>query len=89
MALSESAASGSRLTALQDLRDILARRIEACDSMRDLAALTGRMQAVLAEIDELSPKEAVGDSIDEIAARRAARRSGPAKGPGRAKQNSG
>jgi hypothetical protein len=51
-------------------------------------ALVAQYRATLAEIDELTPKEAVGDSIDEIAQRRAARRSTPAKGPGRAKRPS-
>lgn len=88
MPLSESAPSGDRLAALRDLRDLLARNIETCDSLRDLAALSGRLQAVLAEIDELTPKEAEGDGIDEIAQRRAARRSGGAKGKGRAKRSS-
>lgn len=88
MALTESAESGDRLQALKDLRDLLARNIADCDSLRDLASLSGRFQAVLSEIDELSPKEAAGDGIDEIAKRRAARRAGPAKSPGRAKQSS-
>lgn len=87
MSLPDSAASGNRLAALNDLRDLLARNIESCDSLRDLASLSGRMQAVLKEIDELSPKEAAGDSIDEIAARRAARRAGAPKGAGRTKQS--
>ena len=86
--LSESAASGSRLRALHDLRDLLARNIESCDSLRDLAALSGRFQAVLSEIDELTPKEAVGDGIDEIAKRRSARRSSSTKSPSRAKRPS-
>ena len=86
--LSESAASGSRLSALHDLRDLLARNIETCDSLRDLAALSGRLQSVLAEIDELTPKEATGDGIDEIAKRRATRRSSAAKSEGRAKRSS-
>lgn len=73
MALSESASSGDRLAALRDLRDILARNVEACDSLRDLGTLSGRLQSVLEEIDRLEgPKEA-GDGIDEIAQRRAAR----------------
>ena len=80
MSLPESAASGDRLKALQDLRDVLAESIAACESLRDMAALSGRFQAVLAEIDELSPKEAAGDTIDEIASRRAARRPGRAAG---------
>ena len=86
--LRESAESGDRLKALCDLRDLLARQIEGCDSLRDLAALSGRFQAVLAEIAELEPKKAVGDGIDEITARRAARRSGAAKGSSRAKRSS-
>lgn len=86
MSLHESATSGDRLATLSDLRDLLARNIEACDSLRDLAALSGRMQAVLKEIDELSPKEAAGDGIDEIAKRRAARRSRPAPSESRAKR---
>lgn len=87
MPLSESAPSGDRLATLHDLRDLLARQIEGCESLRDLAALSGRLQSVLAEIDELTPKEASGDGIDEIAKRRAARRAGPAKGQARAKRS--
>lgn len=80
MALSDSAATGDRISALRDLRDILARSIEECESFRDLASLSGRLQSVLEEIAKLEgPKEA-GDGIDEIAKRRAARRAGPAKG---------
>lgn len=86
--LTESAESGDRLATLRDLRDLLAKQIQACDSMRDLAALSGRLQAVLAEIAILEPKKAEGDGIDEIARRRAARRAGPAKGAGRAKRSS-
>lgn len=86
--LSESASTGDRLRTLQDLRDILARQIEACESMRDLAALSGRLQAVLAEIAALEPKKAEGDGIDEIAKRRTARRSSAAKSPARAKRSS-
>ena len=87
MALSESAPTGDRLKTLHDLRDLLARNIEACESMRDLAALSGRLQAVLAEIDELSPTEQEVDAVDEIAKRRDARRSGAAKGSSRAKRS--
>ena len=78
MSLSESAQSGDRLRALRDLRDHLAVAIEGCESLRDLAALSGRMQSVLGEIDELSSGDARGDVVDEIARRRAARRAGSA-----------
>ena len=87
MSLPKSAASGDRLATLRDLRDVLASSIEACESMRDLAALSGRLQAVLAEIDELSPTEQEVDAVDEIAKRRDARRSGATKGSSRAKRS--
>lgn len=83
--LTESAAAGDRLAALRDLRDILAKQIEACDSLRDLASLSGRFQSVLDQIADLEPKKAEGDGIDEIAERRAARRSSAATSSSRAK----
>lgn len=73
-----------RLDDLARLREqLLGWMVEAPADRR--AALVAQYRATLAEIDELTPKEAVGDSIDEIAQRRAARRSAPAKGSGRAK----
>lgn len=86
--LTESAASGDRLATLRDLRDLLAQQIQTCESLRDLASLSGRLQAVLDQIAVLEPKKAEGDGVDEIAARRAARRSSPAKNPARAKRSS-
>ena len=87
MPLTDSAASGDRLSTLRDLRDLLARQIESCESMRDLAALSARLQSVLEEIAELEPKKAEGDGIDEIAKRRAARRPGARKGSARSKRS--
>lgn len=86
--LTESAASGDRLQTLRDLRDLLAQQIQSCDSLRDLASLSGRLQAVLDQIAVLEPKKAVGDGIDEIAQRRADRRSRPAAGAGRSTRSS-
>ena len=86
MSLSQVAQAGKRLGTLEQLRDYLASAIEGCESLRDLAALTGRLQSVLAEIDELTPKEATGDTIDEISKRRAARRSGAAAVVGRSRR---
>lgn len=77
----------SRLDDLTKLRGNLLEWLDEAPADRK-AALVAQFRATLAEIDELSPKEAVGDSIDEIAARRAARRSGPAKGPSRAQRSS-
>lgn len=86
--LSESAAAGDRLQTLRDLRDLLALQIEACDSLRDLASLSGRLQAVLDQIAEIEPKKAEGDGIDQLAQRRAARRSSAAESSSRAKRKS-
>lgn len=52
-----------------------------------VAALVAQYRATLQEIDELTPKEPTGDSIDEIAARRAARRSGSSSDSGRSKRS--
>lgn len=86
--LSESAASGDQLQTLRDLRDLLASQIESCYSLRDLASLSGRLQAVMDQVAALEPKKAEGDGIDEIANRRAARRTAPAKASGRTKRTS-
>lgn len=88
MSLKETAATGKRLETLQALRDHLAQAIDACDSMRDLAALSRQFADVLQQIDALAEPEKKGDAVDEIAQRRAARRSGPAKSPARAKSSS-
>lgn len=76
----------SRLDDLKQLReDILEWLPETPVDRR--AALVAQYRATLAEIAELEPAKAEGDGIDEIAARRAARRAGPAKGSGRAKRS--
>lgn len=77
----------SRLTDLTALREqLLAWMIDAPVDRK--AALVAQFRATLAEIDELSPKEEIGDTIDEIAARRAARRSRPATAADRSKRSS-
>lgn len=75
----------SRLDDLTKLRTDLLEWMDEAPADRK-AALVGQYRATLAEIDELSPKEAVGDGIDEIAKRRAARRSSAAEDSGRAKR---
>jgi hypothetical protein len=52
------------------------------------AALVAQYRATLAEIAELTPKEEKGDGIDEIAARRRARRASTSTPAGRAKRTS-
>lgn len=89
MGLTESASGGDRLAILRDLRDLLAERLADPATLdKDVAALTGRMQAVLAEIALLAPPEQKGDAVDEIAKRRAARRPSRAATANRTKRPS-
>ena len=72
--------SGDYRASLEAARDAIADDLDACESMRDRAALYLRLTDVLARIDALEPGEQKGDAVDEIAERRAARRSGRATG---------
>ena len=71
--LTEAAASGSRLAALESLRDLLAAEIDAGPAPRDLAALSRQLTDVLAQIEQLAPPEKKGTPLDELAKRRAGR----------------
>ena len=75
----------SRLDDLVRLREDLLVWMEESPPDR-VAPLVAQFLATVAEIDDLTPKEAVGDSVDEIAARRAARRAGAATAEDRAKR---
>lgn len=75
MSLFDAAASGDRLAALEALRDHIAGLVGASDSARDVAALSGQLTMVLKQIEEIQGKEpAKVSAVDEIAARRKARR---------------
>jgi putative heme iron utilization protein len=76
----------ARLDDLNVLREQLQAWLEEAPVDRK-AALVAQYRATIAEIAELAPEEAKGDGIDEIAARRSARRAGPAKGSGRSKRS--
>lgn len=76
----------ARLDDLVQLREQLLSWMNDAPADRK-AALVGQFRATLAEIDELSPKEETGDAIDEIAARRDARRARPAARPNRSKRS--
>ena len=86
--LSESIRGGTTLVALEALRDAIASDLDRCDSMRDRASLYLRLADTLNRIEELRPpEESKGDEVDEIAARRAARRAGAAKGSSRSNRS--
>ena len=77
-------ADGALLPSLERIRDEIAADLDACESMRDKAALYLRMADVLARIEDAKPAEQKGDAVDEIAKRRAARRAVASEGPARA-----
>lgn len=79
--------SSDYLTAMEAMRDAIVADLKVCESMRDKAALYNRLESVQKIIKDSRPKEAEGDGIDEIAARRSARRTRPAQTAGRAKQS--
>lgn len=81
---SEVVAAGETLASLEAMRDQIAADLQSCESMRDKAALYLRLDGALKSIDELRPATVKGDAVDEIAARRAARRSVPTPGAARA-----
>lgn len=82
--LTEALKSGDMTASLEAMRDAIAADLDVCESMRDRAALYLRLADVLARLDDARPAVVKGDPIDEIAARRAARRaSSAAKGASR------
>lgn len=70
-ALTVAAASGDRRATLAALRDLLATVIGEA-APRDMAALAGRLMAVLADLDRLPI--VVGNPVDELAERVARKR---------------
>lgn len=85
--LSDVVRSENYLDSLRAARDEIAADLQVCESMRDKAALYLRLSDVLAKIEDVKPQESKGDAVDEIAARRAARRAGPGAGSSRAERS--
>ena len=77
--------AGDTVASLEAVRDQIAADLELCDSMRDKASLYARLADVLARIDDIKPATPKGDTVDEIARRRADRRASTTKGAPRAK----
>lgn len=71
MSVSEAASSGSECDALMALRDRLAAEIDACDSGRDLAALSRQFVDVVTRLGD-SEDAKKGTVLDELSKRRAA-----------------
>ena len=79
--------TGDYLAGLEATRDAIVADLRVCASYRDRASLYNRLESVMKLIKEAKPVERKGDAVDEIAQRRAARRSGSAKPAGRAKRS--
>lgn len=67
----------SRLDDLLEMRSLLWESLDAADPEKR-APLFARLESVIEQIEKLSPVAKVGDPVDEIAERRAARRAGSA-----------
>lgn len=61
---------GNRLEQLKKLRDTLAKAIDTCESMRDLATLSRQYRETIREIEEIKGANDDGDEIGEILAER-------------------
>ena len=63
---------GNRLEQLKKLRDTLAKAIDECESMRDLAALSRQYRETIREIEEIEGANNHGDEVSDILGERAA-----------------
>ena len=61
--------TADRVRTLERLRDRLAEQFDVIESSRDLAVLASRLQAVMAELDDLPQAQPVS-AADQIAERR-------------------
>lgn len=76
VSLADAAESGCRATALEALRDRLARDLDDCVSARDVASLAARLMDVLAQLADLGVGVDVVEevtAVDEFTARLKAR----------------
>lgn len=67
--LSEAARSNNRREALVALRDKLAASIDACESGRDIAALSRQFTSVLDELDAMPDPRAEPSPVEAMRAR--------------------
>lgn len=68
--LEAAAAAGDRVQTLKVLRDRIAASIDACESDRDLAALSRQLTDVLSQIEAIAPTAKEVSPLDELASRR-------------------
>lgn len=68
--LSTAVKAGSRLDQLKALASILAKRIDNCESMRDLASLARQYRETIQEIEDIEGTVEQDDEIGQILQRR-------------------
>lgn len=78
----------ARLDDLKAMRELLWTSLSEADPDKR-APLFARLESVIEQIDDLSPREKAGDPVDEIAKRRASRGAGPAASAPRANAKRG
>lgn len=65
--LIKAADSGDRLETLKELRHLLAERLNACESNRDIASMSKRLMDCIEEIEMLEKSKAASEnSLDEF-----------------------
>lgn len=89
LSLSAAALSGDRAAVLHALLIGLADDYSNTEDVRTKAALAAQIRGTSADLAALADDSKVGDSVDEIAQRRAARGAGPAAGVGKARARKG
>jgi hypothetical protein len=72
--ITEASASGDRISTLRELRDLLARELDAVATPPAAkAAMARQMVLILEDIDRLAPPEQKGTPLDQLEQRRRAR----------------
>lgn len=68
--LTTAARAGNRLEQLKVLSGILAKKIDSCESMRDLSSLAKQYRETVREIEEIEGTAVSDDEIGDILAER-------------------
>lgn len=66
MSLEGAAEVGSRVDALKELRKLLARAIDECESKRDLSSLSARFMTVVEQIEAAEGSAGVASKADPV-----------------------
>ena len=76
MSITEAAKSGNKRETLEELRDLIAKQLEACESGRDMAALSKRLMEVIGELEALPDPNAGKSKLQNARSIAKARKNG-------------